>query len=322
VKAFEEYNVLSKRELESRYDVWIEQYSIRANIEAEETFSIGQTLILPAGLRQLALISEAGVSALEGEVRELVDDLVATLGGRWDWAGVEQYLDPGIEYCREHGLEAWLKCLIAEQTHADLVRGRWGEAAERATAILEAPRDSVVGPRHEALLVLALVRARRGDPQYWPLLDEAMTIACEVGDLQFTGAVAAARAEVAWLEGRTDAIVAETQEAFDAAVRLRAPRVLGELALWRRRGGDVSGPPDGVEELYRVQLSGDWQRAADTWRDHDCSYDAALALTDHHLLHLEIVGNRLVAAWTGQHLGLDLLHLAHWHGQDVAAETA
>ncbi|HKZ13489.1 MAG TPA: glutamine synthetase III [Solirubrobacterales bacterium] len=80
VKAFEEYNVLSKRELESRYDVWVEQYAIRANIEAEETFSIGQTMILPAGLRQLALISSAGVSALEGEIRELVDDLVATLG--------------------------------------------------------------------------------------------------------------------------------------------------------------------------------------------------------------------------------------------------
>jgi len=80
VRAFEEYNVLSKRELESRYDVWVEQYAMRANIEAEETFSIGQTMILPAGLRQLALISQAGVSALEGEIRELVDDLVGTLG--------------------------------------------------------------------------------------------------------------------------------------------------------------------------------------------------------------------------------------------------
>jgi glutamine synthetase len=80
VKAFEEYNVLSKRELESRYDVWVEQYAIRANIEAEETFSMAQTMILPAGLRQLSLISEAGVSALEGEVRELIDELVAALG--------------------------------------------------------------------------------------------------------------------------------------------------------------------------------------------------------------------------------------------------
>jgi glutamine synthetase len=79
VAAFEKYNVLSKRELESRYEVWVEQYAIRANIEAEESYAIAQTMILPAGLRQLARIGEAGVSALEGEVRELVDELVGAL---------------------------------------------------------------------------------------------------------------------------------------------------------------------------------------------------------------------------------------------------
>ncbi len=80
VAAFEKYSVLSKRELESRYEVWIEQYAIRANIEAETAFSIAQTMLLPAGLRHLALIGEAGVSTLEGEVRELVDELIAALG--------------------------------------------------------------------------------------------------------------------------------------------------------------------------------------------------------------------------------------------------
>ena len=42
VEAFEKYDVLSKRELESRYEVWVEQYAIRANIEAETTFSIAR----------------------------------------------------------------------------------------------------------------------------------------------------------------------------------------------------------------------------------------------------------------------------------------
>ena len=51
VAAFEKYSVLTKRELESRYEVWLEQYAIRANIEAEETHSIAQTMILPAALR-------------------------------------------------------------------------------------------------------------------------------------------------------------------------------------------------------------------------------------------------------------------------------
>ena len=42
VAAFENYDVLSKRELESRYEVWVEQYAIRANIEAETTASIAR----------------------------------------------------------------------------------------------------------------------------------------------------------------------------------------------------------------------------------------------------------------------------------------
>jgi glutamine synthetase len=74
VAAFESYSVLSKRELESRFEVWIEQYAIRANIEAETTQSIAKTMILPAALRYLALIAGAGVAeGVAGEVREHLD---------------------------------------------------------------------------------------------------------------------------------------------------------------------------------------------------------------------------------------------------------
>jgi len=79
VAAFENYNVLSERELESRFEVAAEQYALRANIEAETTFSIGKTMILPAALRYLALIAEAGVSSLETGLRELTDELVGAL---------------------------------------------------------------------------------------------------------------------------------------------------------------------------------------------------------------------------------------------------
>jgi glutamine synthetase len=111
VAAFENYDVLSKRELESRYEVWLEQYAIRANIEAEETFAIAQTMLLPAGLRHLALIAEAGVSSLEGEVRELVDALVAALG---ELKSSNAYPDDleGLEwaiYARDNQLAAMAK---------------------------------------------------------------------------------------------------------------------------------------------------------------------------------------------------------------------
>ncbi|HEY7256281.1 MAG TPA: glutamine synthetase III [Solirubrobacterales bacterium] len=80
VAAFENYNVLSRRELESRYEVWVEQYIIRANIEAETTHSIAKTMILPAALRYLAVINDSG--AAEGvaeEVKSTLKDLGASL---------------------------------------------------------------------------------------------------------------------------------------------------------------------------------------------------------------------------------------------------
>jgi glutamine synthetase len=79
VTAFEKYDVLSKRELESRYEVWIEQYIIRANIEAETADSIARTMLLPAALRYLELADEAEVSAITDQTRELLDGLVSSL---------------------------------------------------------------------------------------------------------------------------------------------------------------------------------------------------------------------------------------------------
>ena len=81
VEAFGRYGVLSERELESRYEVWLEQYTMRANIEAETTNSIARTMLVPAALRYLALIDEAEVDMLEKEVKPLLDDLLTEIAG-------------------------------------------------------------------------------------------------------------------------------------------------------------------------------------------------------------------------------------------------
>jgi glutamine synthetase len=76
---FGKYSVLSDRELESRYEVWLEQYIMRANIEAETADSIARTMIVPAALRHLALGDQAGIGAITEEARPLVDELVAAI---------------------------------------------------------------------------------------------------------------------------------------------------------------------------------------------------------------------------------------------------
>jgi glutamine synthetase len=80
VAAFEKYGVLSERELHSRYDVWVEQYSIRANIEAETAHTIAKTMILPAALRYLKVIGDSGVAdGVAAEVRDSLEELGRSL---------------------------------------------------------------------------------------------------------------------------------------------------------------------------------------------------------------------------------------------------
>ncbi len=79
VELFETYNVLSERELEARYEVFVEQYITLLNIEAETAALLARTSILPAALKHLALIKDSGVTSLEAPVVALIEDLVAKI---------------------------------------------------------------------------------------------------------------------------------------------------------------------------------------------------------------------------------------------------
>jgi DNA-binding CsgD family transcriptional regulator len=190
---------------------------------------------------------------------------------------VDRYLEEGLEHCAEHGLDLWRLFFIACRARVELDRGRWDDAAESAGLALRDPRRWPV-PRVFALSVLGLVRARRGDPDVWTLLDEALEMAEPTGELQRVGPAATARAEAAWLEGRHEAVERETAGALDLALRRRAPWAIGELACWRRRAGVSEAIQGAVAEPCAAELAGDWERAAELWTGLGCPYDAALAL--------------------------------------------
>ncbi len=75
VATFKKYKVLSKRELESRYEVFTEQYVMNINIEAETAASIGRTMVLPAAIRYLNELRLTGLEDLVGEVEPLIKEL-------------------------------------------------------------------------------------------------------------------------------------------------------------------------------------------------------------------------------------------------------
>jgi glutamine synthetase len=83
VEVFSKYGVLSERELESRYEVLLEQYVTTLNIEGETAASIARTMLLPAAIRWFATLDEAddskGAQRLKDELGGLLDEFVETV---------------------------------------------------------------------------------------------------------------------------------------------------------------------------------------------------------------------------------------------------
>jgi glutamine synthetase len=75
VALFKKYKVLSKRELESRHEVFLEQYATKINIESETAAAIARTEILPAAVRHLNELKMADLDELIGEVQPLIKEL-------------------------------------------------------------------------------------------------------------------------------------------------------------------------------------------------------------------------------------------------------
>jgi DNA-binding CsgD family transcriptional regulator/tetratricopeptide (TPR) repeat protein len=189
------------------------------------------------------------------------------------------WIDAGLAQCDAFELDLWRLALLSLRVRAELDRGRWTEATETAAVIGAETRDSPE-PLFQSRLVLALVRARRGDPETRALLDEAATIVGLADDPGWSAALGCATAEVAWLERRPERV----HEATDAALEHERHRVsswwLGELAYWRRRNGIVDELPRALAGPWGLQLAGDWQGAASAWENVDRPYETALALSE------------------------------------------
>ena len=109
----------------------------------------------------------------------------------------------GAAYAAEHDLETARQYIVSWLARCRFDLGEWDEAEVHAFDVLGASRRGGVA-RFVALNTLGWLRARRGDDDVWPLLDEALDIARQTGHLQRLWPCAVARAEAAWLEGSLD----------------------------------------------------------------------------------------------------------------------
>jgi DNA-binding CsgD family transcriptional regulator len=191
---------------------------------------------------------------------------------------IGSYLEDGLEFCEQRGLDTWRLYLLACRGSLELARGQWDAAAELAELVLRNPRSARVA-RVWALTTRGLIRARRGDPDASEPLAEAHQYAGPTGELVQISPETAARAELAWLGGANATVARITEPALELGIELGIAWVVGELAYWRWQAGiDEQLPTALLAEPYRLSMTGDWAGAAQLWREIGCPYEAALAL--------------------------------------------
>ena len=196
---------------------------------------------------------------------------------RREYALADPHLEAGIAYCRERDLDAWLLYMLGWQARSQLEQGLWDAAAVSAHEVVDHPRAAVPS-RITPLIVLGLLRARRGDPDPWSALDEAGELARRTAEPQRLVPVACARAEARWLAGEADCIDAETRTALPLATGWEAL----ELRAWRRRAGldaDTRPVPGDPAALRGVEAPRGG-RAPEAWDALGSPYEAALARFD------------------------------------------
>jgi DNA-binding CsgD family transcriptional regulator/Tfp pilus assembly protein PilF len=200
-------------------------------------------------------------------------------------ADAEALLRAGIDYCTERDLDFWALHMQAWYARALAERGRLAEAAEQAGRVLDRPVLSPI-TRVAASTVAGIVARRRGLPDDG-LLDAALALVPDsapdegpvpVAAARIEAAWLGARAEAAWLAGDQDRIVPEVDRAWPAAVALRNPWTLGELAWWLAVAGVRRATPVPVAPPFALMLDGAWGPAAAAWAGLGCPLWEAVAL--------------------------------------------
>jgi DNA-binding CsgD family transcriptional regulator len=198
------------------------------------------------------------------------------LGEMYELERSERYSRAFVAHAYEHGMDesyilSWLACVR-------VYRGDWREGTKLARRVLDRAGGGIA--RITALIALARVRARRGDPGPISALDEALELSRPGGHLQRLGHVQAARAEAAWLSGDRERCVEEARSVYGLALAKRHLWFGGELAYWQWKAGVLEDAPGWIAEPYRLQIAGEARAAADAWRAHGCPYETARALAE------------------------------------------
>ena len=243
--------------------------------------NVGTTLAAGGDLIEgRARLTQSLDLALASDAHEHAARAFTNLGAidilNWSLGDADRHLHAGIGYCTDRDLDTWRLYMTAMLARSLAEQGQYAAAERHVADVLRHPHVSPI-TQVIVLPVAGVLAARRGRDGTGAL-DQALTIAVRTGETQRLVPVTAARAEAAWIAGRTPDLVAAIDRAWPAAVAHPHPWGLGELSWWLRLGRDDRPAGTPLARPFALMLAGEHGAAAAAWEALGCPLWSAYAL--------------------------------------------
>jgi glutamine synthetase len=118
IQAFEKYDILTPRELHSRYEIYLEQYVKSVSVEAKLVVQMAKTQILPAAMRYQKELAGSGAyaSKISEQIAGLISEIDKQLGSL---EGALAHTASGVLDECKHLKDKALPPMVAIRTAAD-----------------------------------------------------------------------------------------------------------------------------------------------------------------------------------------------------------
>jgi DNA-binding CsgD family transcriptional regulator/tetratricopeptide (TPR) repeat protein len=149
---------------------------------------------------------------------------------------------------------------------------------EKAEDLARDQMDRMPLSRLVANPLIGVLEARTGRPSAHHTLSEAHEAALGARELQRRGPVVVAAAEHEWITNKPVLSTDEMKDVMSEWLGVGFKWSPGSIARWLWQLGELTEPPDGIAEPYRLLIEGEPQGAAVLWQTIGIPYERALAL--------------------------------------------
>ena len=196
-----------------------------------------------------------------------------------EYTSAHQYLQEGINYCEENGLDAANNKNLTLKARMLFETGNWEEAAAIANNLLQ-KQEQPGTIKIDCQVILSTIRIRKGEPDAIIDLLKVKALAFKTKEHQRIIPVITALLEYEWLTSKK--IIAAEEVNFCIALVNKVDNIFlnSQFNYWLEKAGRYESSVPELYEPYQLLQTGNITMAAHFWDKTGCPFEEALALSE------------------------------------------